>query len=226
MPGLRADLAAAGALPRDTARLGGPEPAGDDPIREVRAALASEPAEGPLRERGRRSEPVSTLADQVGACAVALKPLHDLIAAHVLRWRRNVCTVTTRLLAPPANGGRWRFWASFATVLRGRIALRDRRLRSPPGSRCERLRLEETGTYSPSCLIRACAGSLFVNTEIVTHGSAPTVFIMCRPLPSSRTRWRQLKQREPIQAETEATHCRRAGAYVSSQPCRAPTTPS
>ena len=27
---------------------------------------------------------LSTLADQVGACAVALKPLHDLIAAHVL----------------------------------------------------------------------------------------------------------------------------------------------
>ena len=27
---------------------------------------------------------LSTLADQVGACTVALKPLHDLIAAHVL----------------------------------------------------------------------------------------------------------------------------------------------
>ena len=44
--------AAAGALPRDTARLGGPEPAGDDRVREVRAALASEPAEGTAtRER-------------------------------------------------------------------------------------------------------------------------------------------------------------------------------
>ena len=31
---------------------------------------------------------VSTLADQVGACAFALKPLHDLIAAHVLAARR------------------------------------------------------------------------------------------------------------------------------------------
>ncbi len=30
----------------------------------------------------------STLADQVGACAVALKPLHDLIAAHVLAAER------------------------------------------------------------------------------------------------------------------------------------------
>ena len=37
VPRLRADLAAAGALPRDTARLGGAEPAGDDPVREVRA---------------------------------------------------------------------------------------------------------------------------------------------------------------------------------------------
>ena len=31
---------------------------------------------------------LSTLADQVGACAVALKPLHDLIAAHVLAASR------------------------------------------------------------------------------------------------------------------------------------------
>ncbi len=31
---------------------------------------------------------LSTLADQVGACAVALKPLHDLIAAHVLSAER------------------------------------------------------------------------------------------------------------------------------------------
>ncbi len=31
---------------------------------------------------------LSTLADQVGACTVALKPLHDLIAAHVLAAER------------------------------------------------------------------------------------------------------------------------------------------
>ena len=30
---------------------------------------------------------ISTLADQVGACAVALRPLHELIAAHVLDRR-------------------------------------------------------------------------------------------------------------------------------------------
>ena len=31
---------------------------------------------------------LSTLADQVGACTVALRPLHDLIAAHVLAAQR------------------------------------------------------------------------------------------------------------------------------------------
>src|ERR1700690_1466141 len=36
---------------------------------------------------------VSTLADQVGACAMVLLPLHALIEAHV--WRRNGCTATT-----------------------------------------------------------------------------------------------------------------------------------
>ena len=35
---------------------------------------------------------ISTLADQVGACAVALRPLHELIAAHVLgRWSWLFC---------------------------------------------------------------------------------------------------------------------------------------
>ena len=31
---------------------------------------------------------VSTLADQVGACAFALRPVHELIAAHVLAAKR------------------------------------------------------------------------------------------------------------------------------------------
>ena len=42
---------------------------------------------------------LSTLADQVGACTVALRPLHDLIADHVLA--ASVCMATTR---------RCRFW--------------------------------------------------------------------------------------------------------------------
>ena len=38
---------------------------------------------------------------------------------------RELCFTASRGtsgLPPPANGGRWRFWASFATVLRGQIA--------------------------------------------------------------------------------------------------------
>ena len=66
----------------DAAGLGRSQPAGDDRVREVRAAPAVEPPARPLREGGYRSQPV--LADQVGACAVALKPLHDLIEAHVM----------------------------------------------------------------------------------------------------------------------------------------------
>ena len=67
--------------------LGGPEPAGDDRLREVRPAPAAEPPAGPLRARRCRSQ-LSTLADQVGACTVALRPLHDRIAAHVLAAER------------------------------------------------------------------------------------------------------------------------------------------
>ena len=47
---------------------------------------------------------------------------------HVFRNSRNareLCFSRRRIAAdlpPPANGGKWRFWASFATVLRGQIA--------------------------------------------------------------------------------------------------------
>ena len=49
LPALREDQPAAGAVPPDTAGLGRPQPAGDDPVREVRAASAAEPAARPLR---------------------------------------------------------------------------------------------------------------------------------------------------------------------------------
>ena len=58
LPGLREDRPAAGAVSCDAAGLGGPQPAGDDPVREVRGAPASEPPARPLRARRRRSQPV------------------------------------------------------------------------------------------------------------------------------------------------------------------------
>ncbi len=58
LPGLREDLATAGAVPRDPARLGGREPVGDDPVREVWPASAAEPAERALPPRGGGAQPV------------------------------------------------------------------------------------------------------------------------------------------------------------------------
>ena len=58
LPAVRGDQPAAGAVPCHAARLRRPEPAGDDPVREVRPASAAEPAERALRLRGDRSEPV------------------------------------------------------------------------------------------------------------------------------------------------------------------------
>ena len=49
LPRLRADHAAAGALPRHAARLRRPAAPGHDPVREVRPASAAEPAERALR---------------------------------------------------------------------------------------------------------------------------------------------------------------------------------
>ena len=85
---LREDLPAAGAVPHDTPGLGGSQPAGDDRLREVYGQHQ------PLnRQRDRYAREgvdlgLSTLADQVGACTVALRPLHDRIAAHVLAAER------------------------------------------------------------------------------------------------------------------------------------------
>ena len=87
LPGLRADHAASGALPSDLTRLGGPEPAGDGSVREVRPAPAAQPAGRALCREGVELS-LSTLADQVGACTVALAPLHALIEAHVLAAER------------------------------------------------------------------------------------------------------------------------------------------
>ena len=83
LPRLRADLPAAGAVPRDARGWAGPN---------LLATILFEKygQHQPLnRQRDRYAREgidlsVSTLADQVGACAVALRPMHDLIEAHVL----------------------------------------------------------------------------------------------------------------------------------------------
>ena len=55
LPGLREDQPGAGAVPRPAARLCRAEPAGDDPVREVRAASAAQSAIRALCPRGHRS---------------------------------------------------------------------------------------------------------------------------------------------------------------------------
>ena len=58
LPRLREDQPGAGALSCDPARLGRPEPAGDDPVREVRAASAVEPPGRTLCPGGGAAQPV------------------------------------------------------------------------------------------------------------------------------------------------------------------------
>src|SRR6516164_1219423 len=58
LPRLRADLTGSGAVPRAVARICWAEPAGHDPVREVRAASATQPPIRTLRARGSELEPV------------------------------------------------------------------------------------------------------------------------------------------------------------------------
>ena len=58
LPRLREDQPGAGAVSCDPPRLGRPQPAGDDPVREVRAASAAEPPGRALCPGGRAAQPV------------------------------------------------------------------------------------------------------------------------------------------------------------------------
>ncbi len=89
----------AGPLPCDAPRLCRAEPAGDDPLREVRSAPAAQSPERTLCSRGRQPQLVDA-GRPVGACTSALKPIHSLIEAHVLAAER--CMATT----PPCRS--WR----------------------------------------------------------------------------------------------------------------------
>jgi len=66
---------------------------------------------------------LSTLADQVGACAAALKPVHELIRTHVLAAERLHGPLS--LIAAQSTAGQW-------TIRRCRCWPRAARL--PPGS--------------------------------------------------------------------------------------------
>ena len=87
LPRLREDQPGAGAVPCDGPRLGRSQPAGDDPVREVRAASAAEPPGRALRPGRRAAQPVD-LADQVGGCCAVLAPLLRRIEPHVFAAER------------------------------------------------------------------------------------------------------------------------------------------
>jgi transposase len=88
VPQMRDDLPATGAVPCDAARLCRAEPAGDDPVREIRPASAIESRQSERYRREGIDLSVSTLADQVGACTTVLRPPHALIERDVLAAER------------------------------------------------------------------------------------------------------------------------------------------
>ena len=71
----------------DPAGLGGPEPAGDDRVREVRPASAVEPAGRALRAGGRADRAVHH-GRRRGRGLRALDPLRRLVEAHVMAAER------------------------------------------------------------------------------------------------------------------------------------------
>src|SRR5437763_6956955 len=86
-PGLRRDLSGAGSLSCAAARLCRAKPFSHDPVREVWAASTPQPASRALCPRGRGSEPIHARR-QVGGCAMVLRPLYELIRAHVFAGDR------------------------------------------------------------------------------------------------------------------------------------------
>ena len=72
LPVVREDHPAAGAVPRHPARPCRAEPAGDDPLRQVRRASAAQPAERDAMPARASTSTSRRLADQVGACTATL----------------------------------------------------------------------------------------------------------------------------------------------------------
>jgi hypothetical protein len=99
-----------GAVPCRAARLRRPQPAGDDPVREVRPASAVKPPERALRPRRRRVE-----SFHPGRPA-ALRLLHDLIEAHVLALNGCMATIRRFPFSPRARRRRAGSGSTFATI--------------------------------------------------------------------------------------------------------------
>ena len=87
LPGLRDDQPGAGAVPCRPEGMGGPEPACDDRVREVRPASAAEPAGRALCAR-RRADRALDHGRRGRRGRTALDPLRRLVEAHVMAAER------------------------------------------------------------------------------------------------------------------------------------------
>jgi|GEM_PF-1624460 len=84
---LRDHRPAAGPVPCHSSRLGGTQPAGDDPVREIRPAPAAEPLGRALCQGRRAPQPVD-FGRPRGACTAAVMPLFRRLEAHVMAAER------------------------------------------------------------------------------------------------------------------------------------------
>ena len=94
LPGLRDDQPGAGAVPRDPEGLGGPEPAGDDRVREVRPAPAAEPAGRALRARGRADRALHH--GRRRRRGLRRRSIRFGAWSRPMSWPPSACTATTR----------------------------------------------------------------------------------------------------------------------------------
>ena len=122
LPRLREDQPAANPLPPHAAGLGRPQPARARHWARTNGAFNGSllfekfGQHQPLNRQAERYAKegveisLSTLADQVGACAVALQPIHDLIRAHVLGAERLHADDTTVPLLAKGGTQTARLW--------------------------------------------------------------------------------------------------------------------
>ena len=88
LPRLRGHSPAAGAVPCDPERLGRTQPAGDDRCSRSSASISRSTARPSAMPGKALPLSLSTLADQVGACAASLRPIFERIEAHVFAAER------------------------------------------------------------------------------------------------------------------------------------------
>ena len=115
----------------------------------------------------RASISASTLADQVGACAAALAPLHALIEAHVMAAERLHGDDTTVPVLAKGKTATGRLWVLGVRRPRFRVQRPSRSLAQLRRVRCQSSGIRPASKSAISACVLRCRGAAMIEASII-----------------------------------------------------------